>query len=52
MSKSNLEEMFHRADKVDRAEGRLAYPRYHQVMAAFVERYGFELGRVIAAFVA
>jgi hypothetical protein len=52
MSMANLQRMLDLADDHDRAEGRMAYVRYHQVMRLFAEEYGFDLDRTTAAFVA
>lgn len=49
--KDNLERMFAAADDIDRAEGRLAYARYNQLMRELSEKFSVSLDRVVAAFV-
>lgn len=44
--------MFDQADAVDYGEGLTAYINYHRTMLAIATRYGIELSRVVAAFVA
>lgn len=48
----NLVDMWNRADAIDRAEGVLAYERYHQVLAEIAEKYIVSQSPVVAAFVA
>lgn len=52
MSIDNLRALYRAADLDDVREGRLAYQRYHETMAAFASYYGMPLNRVIAAFCA
>lgn len=47
----NLADMFRKADKVDIAEGELAYYRYNMLMDNLSAKYGFTLERTTAAFV-
>lgn len=49
--RSNLEKLLDQADNIDRHEGMLAYPRYHQVMRKLATHYGFPFNQVVAAFV-
>jgi len=51
MSVNNLAAMFSRVDKIDFDEGLLAYQRYHLVMQALADLYGFTLTQVVSAFV-
>lgn len=48
----NLKAMFARADKVDLAEGLLAYQRYHRVIHDMAAHWGTFPDRTLAAFVA
>lgn len=52
MSMDNLLALWKRADAIDIAEGLLAYGRYREVMQRLADRYGVDLGRVVAAFAA
>lgn len=52
MSGRNLRRMFDMADSIDRQEGRLAYLRYHQVIARFAVHYDAPFDQTLAAFVA
>lgn len=52
MSYANLKAMLRAADAIDVEEGRLAYPRYHDVMRSIADHYGFGLVETVAAFAA
>lgn len=52
MSLDNLRQVLAQADAIDWTEGKLAYLRYHQVMAKFANHYGFTMAQTTAAFVA
>lgn len=48
----HLRKMYEQADDIDRAEGRLAYQRYHEVIRMFADEYSAPFDRTLAAFVA
>lgn len=48
----HLRKMYEQADDIDRAEGTLAYRRYHEVIQMFADRYDAPFDRTLAAFVA
>lgn len=52
MSYANLKAILHQADEIDRREGRLAYPRYNELLAEIADRYKFGLKETVAAFAA
>jgi len=48
----HLRGLYNKADDVDRREGAMAYPRYHDLLARIADHYGMPLDRTVAAFVA
>ncbi|MEM1149226.1 MAG: hypothetical protein AAGI03_01515 [Pseudomonadota bacterium] len=52
LGRRNLRQFFDLADHIDRAEGLVAYSRYHQVMRDLADAYDSTLPRTLAAFCA
>lgn len=52
MSWENLEKLWDRADRKDKADGAKAYIRYHDLMRAIGDHYGVDVERTTAAFCA
>lgn len=48
----NVRSVWARADAIDRAEGALAYARYHQTLSVLARHYGMPLPGVVGAFAA
>src|SRR5260370_516937 len=51
MSLDNLTSMLNLADRIDIAEGKVAYQRYHILMTKLSRKFSIPLERVVAAFV-
>lgn len=51
MTYERLKLAYWQADKIDHAEGLVAYQRYHDLMQSIADKYGSTLYRVIAVFV-
>lgn len=52
MSIANLRALYEQADRSDREEGKLAYPRYNALLREIAKRHQFPFASVVAAFVA
>lgn len=52
VGRENILKVLDRADEVDREEGKVAYPRYNEVLGEIAGLYGYPLPAVIACFAA
>lgn len=52
MSVANILAVWARVDAIDREEGMLAYPRYHDSLAVYARHYELPLASVVGAFAA